>query len=226
MLGIEKAKQLPRWFEIISFIAVIASLVVYTISTEASLRKLAILKISENVLVALFSIEYILRIYTAENKRRYLFSFYGIVDFVAILPGLITLGLVNLNFIRIFRLLRVLRLFKLARYTMALDRFKNALSSILEELAIFIIATIVVIYISSVGIYHFESKVQPEQFGSIAQCFWWSIVTLSTVGFGDSYPVTALGKVFTTFVVFVGLGVVAVPSGLLASALTKTNSKK
>ena len=79
---------------------------------------------------------------------------------------------------------------------------------------------------SAVGIYFFEHKAQPEQFQSVFHCLWWSVTTLTTVGYGDMYPVTMGGRIFSTIVVFIGLGLVAVPTGLIASALTKSINKK
>ena len=81
------------------------------------------------------------------------------------------------------------------------------------------------LYVSSVGIYYFENEAQPEQFKSVFHSMWWAVATLTTVGYGDVYPITLGGKLFTTFIVFIGMGLVAVPTGLLASALAKTIGK-
>jgi len=91
-----------------------------------------------------------------------------------------------------------------------------------SELTLFAIAALFLLYLSSVGIYYFEHEAQPETFGSIFHCLWWSVATLTTVGYGDVYPVTVGGKIFTSFIVLIGIGIVAVPTGILASALTKT----
>jgi voltage-gated potassium channel len=81
------------------------------------------------------------------------------------------------------------------------------------------------IYFSSVGIYFFENEAQPEAFSSIFAAMWWSVATLTTVGYGDIYPITAGGKIFSTFIVFIGLGLVAIPTGIVASSLTKALMK-
>ena len=91
-----------------------------------------------------------------------------------------------------------------------------------DELALFMIATAFVLFLAAVGIYYFEGQAQPETFGSVFHCLWWAVVTLTTVGYGDVYPVTLGGKIFTAIILMVGLGVVAVPTGLFASALTIT----
>ena len=128
----------------------------------------------------------------------------------------------DLRSIRIFRLFRLFRIFKLLKYNSAIDRLLFAFREIKKELFIFLIATIFLLYVSSVGIYYFENEAQPEQFKSVFHSMWWAVATLTTVGYGDVYPITLGGKLFTTFIVFIGMGLVAVPTGLLASALAKT----
>ncbi len=181
------------------------------------------LYVIEVVTVAIFTLEYCLRILVADNRLRFIFSFYGLVDLLAILPFYISHGGIDLRAIRIVRLFRVFRVLKFVRYTDALDRLKRAFSDIKEELVLFVIGTAIVLFISSVGIYYFERDAQPEQFASVFHSMWWSIVTLTTVGYGDCYPVTVGGKIFTAVILIVGLGIVAVPTGLLASALTKVD---
>ena len=114
------------------------------------------------------------------------------------------------------------RIFKLLKYNSAIDRLLFAFREIKKELFIFLIATIFLLYVSSVGIYYFENAAQPDQFKSVFHSMWWAVATLTTVGNGDVYPITVGGKIFTTFIVFIGMGLVAVPTGLLASALSKT----
>ena len=125
--------------------------------------------------------------------------------------------------IRIFRLFRLFRAFKLFRYSNAINRFRKAFKQIKEELTLFLFATCFLLYISAVGIYYFENQAQPEQFQSVFHCLWWAVGTLTTVGYGDLYPITIGGKIFTFFILMIGLGIIAVPTGLIASALTKEN---
>ena len=106
-----------------------------------------------------------------------------------------------------------------------MKRYSLALNSIRNELAVFSLSAMFLLYISAVGIYFFEKDVQPEKFGSILDSMWWALVTLTTVGYGDTYPITPLGKVFTSLIVVIGIAIIAIPTGLISSALTNTNNK-
>lgn len=209
-------------FDLIVQFLIVVSLISFSIETIPGLSKTTtqVLKFIEVATVFVFTLEYLCRLYVADNKLRFIFSFYGIVDLMAILPFYIARG-IDLRSIRIVRLLRLFRILKMARYGRAIQRLKYAFLTIKEELVLFLIATVFLLYISSVGIYYFENNAQPEQFKSIFHCLWWAIVTLTTVGYGDVYPITTGGKIFTSIIALIGIGVVAVPTGLVASALTK-----
>jgi voltage-gated potassium channel len=139
---------------------------------------------------------------------------------LAILPFFLFSG-VDLRVVRIFRLARLLRVFKLTRYLAAVQRLQAAFAEIKQELILYFAATLLVLYIASVGIYYFENDAQPEVYTSVLESMWWALATLTTVGYGDMYPVTAGGRLFTFVILMFGLGVVAVPSALMASALTQ-----
>jgi voltage-gated potassium channel len=170
--------------------------------------------------VAVFTVEYLVRISLAKPRRRYAFSFFGIIDLLAILPFYIGLG-VDTRAIRAFRLLRLLRLLKLARYSAAIQRFYTALSIAKEELVVYLSATLVLLYLSALGIYYFEHEAQPDKFRSVFDALWWAVATFTTVGYGDVYPITVGGRLFTFFVLLIGLGIVSVPTGIIAAALAK-----
>lgn len=212
-----------KYFDVFIQLLILLSILSFTIETIPDISQ--VLRDTFNYLeiisVIIFTIEYLLRIIVADSKIKFIFSFYGLIDLCAILPFYVASG-IDLRSIRIFRLFRLMRLFKLFRYSKAIKRYKNAFSLIKTELAIFLSATIFLLYISSVGIYYFENSAQPEQFSSIFHCMWWAVATLTTIGYGDMYPVTAGGKIFTSIIVIIGLGVVAVPTGLFASALTRS----
>jgi voltage-gated potassium channel len=178
------------------------------------------LRVFEIVTVGIFTVEYCLRLAMGRPRFSYTLSFFGIVDLIAILPFYLTTGL-DLRSLRAFRLLRLFRLLKLARYSSAMQRFHRAFLIAREELILFGAVALITLYLSAVGIYYFENQAQPETFGSVFHSLWWAIATLTTVGYGDVYPITVGGRIFTFFVLLVGLGVVAVPTGLFASALSK-----
>jgi voltage-gated potassium channel len=209
-------------FDLIIQGLIIISLITFAISTspDASEIGLKTLRIIEIITVIIFTIEYLLRIIVADNKLKYIFSFYGLIDLLAILPFYITAGL-DLRSLRAFRLLRLFSLFKLARYLKALRRLKLAMQIAMEEIILFFIMTLILLFISAVGIYYFENPVQPQVYSSLFDSLWWSVTTITTVGYGDMVPLTPGGRMFTFVVLMIGLGIVAIPTGILASSLTK-----
>ena len=209
-------------FDYVIQLLILLSLVSFSVETlpgNPEALKVA-LRIIEVVSVVFFSIEYVLRIYVAQKPFKYIFSFYGLIDLIAILPFYIS-RTVDLRSLRIFRVFRIFRALKLIRYNRALRRFHIAFRIIREELILFAILSAIMIFLSASGIYFFENKAQPELFRSIFHSLWWAVVTLTTVGYGDVYPVTVGGKIFTFFVLVVGIGIVTVPAGLVASGLSK-----
>ncbi|MDY6789869.1 MAG: ion transporter [Thermodesulfobacteriota bacterium] len=214
-------------FDLSSQFLIVISLISFSIETlpDLSVKTRYVLHIIEVITVILFTVEYLLRIIVAEKKLKFIFSFFGIIDLLAILPFYVASG-IDLRSIRIFRLLRLIRAMKILRYNNAIQRFKGAFLSVKEELILFFVATVFLLFVAGVGIYYFENPVQPEHFKSIFHCLWWAVVTLTTVGYGDSYPITAGGRIFTFFILMVGLGIIAIPTGLIASAFSSITQKK
>ena len=214
-------------FDILIQCLIIYSLITFSIETlpdlQSSTKKY--LQLSEFCVVMLFTLEYLLRVVVADNKRKFVFSFYGIIDLLAILPFYLAIG-IDLRAIRAFRLFRLIHLMKLARYSRAVQRFRKALEISREEIVLFAGFTVILLYLSAVGIYYFERNAQPEAFKSVFHSMWWAVATLTTVGYGDVYPITTGGKIFTFLILILGLGIVAVPSGLLASSLSKVKSSE
>lgn len=211
-----------RIFDYTIQVLIFGSLLAYALETLPDLSDTtrSILKKIELFSSILFSIEYVLRIYVAKKPFKYIFSFYGIIDFLAILPFFLSTT-IDLRSLRAFRIFRIFRAFKLVRYNSALNRFAIAARIVKEEIILFLIVTAIFLFLASAGIYYFENEAQPEVFSSIFHSAWWSVVTLTTVGYGDVYPITSGGKVFTFLILMIGVGIVTVPAGLVASALTK-----
>jgi len=224
---IESDSRRGRFFDLFIQILIILSLVAFSIETLPNLdsRYQSILNNFEIFSVIIFSIEYLLRVFLTKSFLKYMFSFFGIIDFLAILPFYLSTG-IDLRSIRIFRLFRLFRIFKLFKYNKALDRINSAFNEIKNELVIFLVATTFLIYFASIGIYYFENPVQPELFKSVFHSMWWAVTTLTTVSYGDMYPITNGGKIFTTLIIFIGIGMISIPTGLLASAFSKTIKNK
>lgn len=194
-----------------------------SLETVPSLNKYAdIFSTISIIITTIFVAELVLRLIVTEHPLKYLTSFYGIVDLVAILPALVGADTKSL---RALRLLRIFKLFKSKQINDAVIRLQLAFHEIKRDLLVFSFLAFIFIYFSAVGIYHFEHEAQPEQFGSIPASLWWAIVSLTTVGYGDTYPITAAGKFFAGIVLIIGIGIVALPTGLIASALTGIKQK-
>ena len=211
-----------RIFDYFIQILILLSLVAFSIETfpNNSDNTIEFLKVLEIICIVIFSIEYLLRIYVAQKPLKYIFSFYGIIDLLAIFPFYLKASY-DLKALRVFRVFRIFRALKLIRYNKALNRFQVAAKIVKEEMVLFLMVTLIFVFLSSSGIYFFENNAQPEEFSSIFHSFWWAIVTLTTVGYGDVYPITVGGKIFTFFILLIGVGVVTVPAGLVASGLSK-----
>lgn len=211
-----------RVFDLVIQALIVLSLVTLSIETLPDLSEAARqwLRWTEVLTVAVFTAEYALRVLLADRKLGFVFSFFGLIDIFAILPFYLASG-IDLRSIRAFRLLRLFRAFKFVRYSKAIRRFHRALLIAKEEIVLFLMVTLLLLYFSAAGIYYFEHEAQPEAFSSVVHSLWWAVATLTTVGYGDVYPVTTGGRIFTFFVLIIGLGIVSVPAGLLASALSK-----
>ncbi|MEX0709399.1 MAG: ion transporter [Woeseia sp.] len=226
----ENTSKGGRLFDLCVQALIVISLVTYAIATLPDLEPVSrqILQYLEIVIVLLFTIEYLLRLLVADRKWRFAFSFYGLIDLVAIAPFYLALAIpfiaatgLDLRFIRVFRLFRLFRMLKIVRYSKAIRLFGRAFRMAKEELVLFFVVAGMLIYLAAAGIHFFESQAQPDKFTSLFSSLWWAVVTLTTVGYGDMYPITDGGRIFTFFLLMIGLGTIAVPSGIVASSLSK-----
>ena len=189
-------------FEIFVSLAVVASIAVLALETFALSAKLQdALFVADLFLSVTFLVEYTLRIATADNKRKYVTSFYGIIDLIALLPILFHAA-ASVRALRLLRVMRVLRLLKVTRYTNALDRFKKALKSITAEATLFTGVAFIFSVCFAFMIYEVEHEAQPEVYRNILDSIWWSVVSL--VGYGDVYPLTAVGRILTLAMLLTG----------------------
>ncbi|WP_337997575.1 ion transporter [Oleispirillum naphthae] len=211
-------------------LVILSSIVLYTLETEVAFRtgQGGIFVLLNNVFLWVFAAEFVLRLWSAGAEARFggrggLWAyvkanrFMLAVDFIAFAPELLCFLAVPSppSFLRSFR---VIRLLKIARYFPAFRLVLDALRSCYRELLVALSLSTALWYLSSVVLYACEGEAQPEKFGSIVRAMWWGVATLTTVGYGDVYPETAVGKVAAGLFAVVGIGTVALPSGILAGA--------
>lgn len=218
-----------RLFDLIIQSLIIFCIAIFAIETlpDLSAHSIQLLTYVETVLVGIFTIEYLLRLIVAKRKFGFVFSFWGIIDLLAILPFyLMMFGLdLDLVFLRILRLFRLVRIIKLARYSKSITRILLAFKIAKEDLMLAFGATSIMLVVASFGIYIFENPMQPDKFSSVFHSLWWALATLTTVGYGEIYPITLGGKLFTGLVLMIGLGIVALPAGIIASSLTEAREQ-
>ena len=173
---------------------------------------------------AVYTVEWCVRIRRAEDWRKYAFSFIGIVDFLAILPLWAFTGF-DLRALRAFRLFRlVVTTAKLASRTSAVAKLARAFRLAMDEAGALFAGTGIIVITAGFGMYHLESAVQPEVFGSVYDGLWWAVITLTTVGYGDIQPITAGGKILATVAMFAGIGVIGSACGIMADALREASA--
>ena len=187
--------------------------------------------------VIVFSIEYILRIWVCvrdpryssplTGRIRYAVSPLALVDLIAITPFYLPLIFpIELRLLRLLRLLRIFRVLKLGRYSNAFETFADVLKSKKEDLIITLIMAVIILILASSALYVVEREAQPDKFASIPDAMWWAVVTLATVGYGDIYPITALGKFISSLVALSAIGLFAFPAGILAAGFAESIQKR
>ena len=217
---------------IISLIFINVLAVIVGSIDSVSVRFDAFLRYLEFCSVLIFTFEYLLRVWSCTSLPRFRSPLFGrlrfmvsplaLVDLMAILPFFLPMLIAtDLRILRIFRLFRLARLFKLARYSESVRLLGDVFRARKEELVITGVALAVALILSSSAMYVLEHDAQPEVFSSIPQSMWWAVATLSTVGYGDTYPVTALGKLAAGFIALIGIGIFALPAGILSSGFTE-----
>lgn len=180
----------------------------------------------EWAITVIFTLEYVLRVWSTKTPKRYIFSFWGIIDLISILPTyleLINLGFHYLLAIRIFRLLRIFRIFKLVEYSREAQKLLLALRASGPKIGVFILTVISIMVLLGTLMYVIEGG--KNGFTSIPQSIYWAIVTVTTVGFGDIVPQTVLGKVLSSIAMILGYAIIAVPTGIITVELAKNKSE-
>ena len=217
-----------KLFDIILLISILASIVLVMLESVEWIdnKYHFFLDTSEWVITILFTLEYIARIITVKKPLRYITSFYGIIDLLSTIPkylSLLFVGSHSLVAFRALRLLRVFRILKLTRYIGASTNFVRALKTSRAKIAVFLSFVVILCIILGTVMYLVESK--ESGFSSIPRSVYWAIVTLTTVGYGDIAPVTPLGQLIASLIMIMGYGIIAVPTGIVSSEMTKANRR-
>ena len=215
-----------RWFESAVQVVIFYSIVIYYIETELSesgriVDGTGFWLWNERILCGLFTLEYFYRWARAERPLRYPFSVLAVIDLLAVLPSLIGLA-INFRALKLVRTLRILRLFKLYRYNTALQNVMSGFRQVKDELSVVGFVVIIMVMFSSVAIFEFEHQVQPERFRSLSDAVWWSFATLTTVGYGDLYPITMGGRIIAILTMIVGIGIFGTFISLVGSSFLTT----
>lgn len=230
----DKSNRVSRMFDIFITITIVANILITFMQTFPELSFLSgVFRVMEYITIVIFCVEYALRIWTAEYlypdrsrsgaRLRFLVSFDGVVDLLTIIPAFFLSGFV------IFRMLRVARIFHLFRLNAKYDSF-NVITTVLYEKRNQIISSVFIVMIlmlaSSLCMYSVEHEAQPEVFRNAFSGIWWSMSTLLTVGYGDIYPITTLGRVMAIGIAYLGVGVVAIPTGIISAGFVEQYQRK
>lgn len=216
----------PGWgrvFDVALIAAILASVLVVTLESVAAIRRdhASLLFACEWIFTALFSIEYVARVWCLRRPGAYVTSFFGIVDLLSVLPAYLSLivpGGQFLTVVRILRVVRVFRILKLARYLSEANVLLSAIRASRYKISVFVVTVISIVTVVGALMYVIEG---PENgFTSIPSGIYWAIVTLTTVGFGDIAPRTPLGRGLASLVMILGYGIIAVPTGIITAELT------
>lgn len=230
----DKSNRPSRIFDVFITVVILTNIVITFLQTFDSLNFLSgFFNVSEIITILIFSVEYLLRIWTAdylypqkssaEARLSFLVSFDGIIDLLTILPFFFLSGMV------IFRMLRVARIFHLFRLNARYDSF-NVITTVLYEKRNQIISSLFIVLIlmlaSSLCMYSVEHDAQPNVFRNAFSGIWWSMSTLLTVGYGDIYPITTLGRVMAICIAYLGVGAVAIPTGIISAGFVEQYQRK
>lgn len=216
-----------KWFDIILILTILVSIILVMLESVDSfnIKYHKFLDISEWIITILFTLEYAARIITIKKPSSYIFSFYGIIDFLATIPKYLSIFFVGTNALialRALRLLRVFRILKLVRYLGASANLISALKASKTKIVVFLFSVLILTIILGTIMYLIEGP--DNGFTSIPYSMYWAIVTLTTVGYGDISPHTPIGQFIASIVMILGYGIIAVPTGIVTSEMTKAEN--
>ncbi|MGH9874505.1 MAG: ion transporter [Pyrinomonadaceae bacterium] len=187
--------------------------------------------------VAVFTLEYLLRLWAITlnpvykhplmGRLRYVLTPMALIDLVVIVPFYLPIALtIDLRILRLLRLSRIVRLFKMTRYVESMRTFENVFKAKKAELTLTLVLIFFLLIFASSAMYAVETDAQPDKFSSIPETLWWGVITLTTIGYGDIYPITPVGKIIGGIIAFLGIGLFALPAGILASGFSEELQKQ
>jgi len=218
-----------KWFDIILLFLILASIAVVMLESVSEIGNsyASELNLAEWIITILFTLEYFARIVVIKKPKEYIFSFYGVIDFLSTIPKYLSLFFIGshaLVALRALRLLRVFRILKLARFIGEGNQLANALKASRAKISVFLLAIFSLCIILGTLMYMIEGG-SGGGFTSIPRSVYWAIVTLTTVGYGDIAPVTPFGQFIASIIMILGYAVIAVPTGIVSSEMTKNHKK-
>lgn len=215
-----------KTFDVVLLWLIMGSVLVVMLESIPQLhyKYLEIFTILEYMFTILFTIEYFLRIWTARRPTKYIFSFWGVIDLLSIVPTYLSLFVIGSQYlvvVRIFRLLRIFRILKLARFHRESRMLLDALRASNYRISVFLTAVLAIVTLLGTLMYVIEGG--EEGFTSIPQSIYWAIVTVTTVGYGDMVPQTVIGKILSSFAMILGYSIIAVPTGIVSVEIAKAS---
>ena len=220
-----------KLFDIVLLITIVSSVAAVMLESIDSIHQQYgdILRIFEWIVTIFFTIEYFLRIYAVNRPLKYIFSFMGIIDLLAIIPTYLIFIFPAAHFftvVRSIRLIRVFRVFKLSHYLRGAHTMQIALRSSRPKIVVFLLSVMILVIVLGTLMYIIEGSSDTKGFDNIPNSIYWAIVTLTTVGYGDVFPATAFGKVVASFIMILGYGIIAVPTGIVTAEFSRNRKEK
>ena len=220
-----------KLFDIILLVAILLSVIGVMLESVEEINKEYhnIILAFEWGITILFTIEYFLRIYAVNKPFKYIFSFMGIIDLLAVVPTYLIFifpAAHSLSVIRSIRLIRVFRVFKLSRYLRGAHTMQIALRSSRPKIIVFLLSIMLLVIILGTLMYIIENSVRTNGFENIPNSIYWAIITLTTVGYGNIVPMTIFGKIVASFIMILGYGIIAVPTGIVTAEFSRKRKEK
>ncbi|WP_417327757.1 ion transporter [Halarcobacter sp.] len=215
--------------QVLIYLNILVSIGVMFLETEKSLSEyFELFKTINMINIFLFTIEYLLRVYSKTRKRiKYMLTPLMIIDLIVLIPFYLSFLNIDLGFLRGLRILRIFKLFRLAKFNEFDKMIIDIIKEKKEELFYIVVVLFILLFTLTPLVYYFESKAQPEVYSSMGTTLWWAVITFTTVGYGDMYPITTVGRILTTIVSILGIAFYAIPGSIFTSSLLdKINQRR